>query len=94
MKKHPKKNTNTIKLTIKTINIMIKNLLILSISLARSLKANSRENKVELKTNMPGSKINRNIYGHFAEHLGRCIYDGFWVSDSLDVPKDGRIRMD
>ena len=23
--------------------------------------------------------IDRHIYGHFAEHLGRCIYDGIWV---------------
>ena len=23
--------------------------------------------------------MNKNIYGHFAEHLGRCIYDGIWV---------------
>lgn len=23
--------------------------------------------------------INRHIYGHFAEHLGRGIYDGFWT---------------
>ena len=22
-------------------------------------------------------RINRRIYGHFAEHLGRCIYEGF-----------------
>ncbi len=26
--------------------------------------------------------INKNIYGHFAEHLGHCIYDGFYVGDS------------
>ena len=38
--------------------------------------------------------ISRHIYGHFAEHLGRCIYDGFWVSDSLNVPKKDRIRLD
>src|SRR5580704_3334219 len=30
--------------------------------------------------------INKNIYGHFAEHLGRCIYDGFF--------HNGKIRMD
>ena len=24
--------------------------------------------------------INRHIYGHFAEHLGRDIYDGFWTT--------------
>ena len=23
-----------------------------------------------------GKKINKNIYGHFSEHLGRCIYGG------------------
>ena len=26
--------------------------------------------------------INRHIYGHFAEHLGRGIYDGFWKKDA------------
>jgi alpha-N-arabinofuranosidase len=39
-------------------------------------------------------QISRHIYGHFAEHLGRCIYDGFWVSDTMKVEKVGRIRMD
>jgi alpha-N-arabinofuranosidase len=38
--------------------------------------------------------ISRHIYGHFSEHLGRCIYDGFWVADSLNVPKKDRIRLD
>ena len=26
--------------------------------------------------------ISRNIYGHFAEHLGHCIYGGFYVGDT------------
>ncbi|MCU0357639.1 MAG: alpha-N-arabinofuranosidase [Cyclobacteriaceae bacterium] len=26
--------------------------------------------------------ISRHIYGHFAEHLGRCIYGGFYVGDN------------
>ncbi|MEO6722679.1 MAG: alpha-L-arabinofuranosidase C-terminal domain-containing protein [Ferruginibacter sp.] len=38
--------------------------------------------------------ISRHIYGHFSEHLGRCIYDGFWVADSMNVPKKDRIRLD
>ncbi|QDA61434.1 alpha-N-arabinofuranosidase [Hymenobacter jejuensis] len=42
----------------------------------------------------PKLQISKDIYGHFAEHLGRCIYDGFWVSESLSVPKKDRIRMD
>jgi alpha-L-arabinofuranosidase len=41
-----------------------------------------------------GHTISRFIYGHFAEDLGRCIYDGFWVGDSVNVPKQGRIRLD
>lgn len=42
----------------------------------------------------PKYTISRHIYGHFSEHLGRCIYDGFWVGDSMNVPRKDRIRMD
>ena len=54
------------------------------------------QNKVELiiKTDSSNLKISKYIYGHFAEELGRCIYDGFWVSDSLNVLKKDRIRLD
>jgi len=38
--------------------------------------------------------ISRHIYGHFSEHLGRCIYDGYWVNESMAVPKQDRIRLD
>jgi alpha-N-arabinofuranosidase len=27
-----------------------------------------------LRADQPGAVINRNIYGHFSEHHGRCIY--------------------
>src|ERR1700754_5189255 len=30
-----------------------------------------------------GAMISRDIYGHFSEHLGRCIYDGFWTGDHI-----------
>lgn len=42
----------------------------------------------------PKLLISKHIQGQFAEHLGRCIYGGFWVDPSLNVPKQGRIRMD
>src|ERR1044071_4934835 len=42
----------------------------------------------------PKITISRHIYGHFSEHLGRCIYDGFWVADSMNVPRKDRIRLD
>lgn len=42
----------------------------------------------------PKNIISRHIYGHFSEHLGRCIYDGFWVSDTSTLPRKDRIRLD
>src|ERR1700683_2237241 len=30
-----------------------------------------------------GPVVSRNIYGHFSEDLGRCIYDGFWAGDHI-----------
>ena len=34
------------------------------------------------------------IYGHFAEHLGRCIYDGIWVGEDSDIPNIRGYRKD
>jgi len=47
--------------------------------------------KIEPESNIT---ISRHIYGQFAEHLGRSIYDGFWVDKKLNVKKEGRIRLD
>ena len=34
------------------------------------------------------------IYGQFAEHLGRCIYDGLWVGPDSDIPNINGSRQD
>ncbi|MFX1456544.1 MAG: alpha-N-arabinofuranosidase [Promethearchaeota archaeon] len=39
-------------------------------------------------------KISKHIYGHFAEHLGRCIYDGIWVGEDSSIPNTNGIRND
>ncbi len=36
--------------------------------------------------------ISPNIYGHFSEHLGRCIYDGLYVGDDPDIPNVNGMR--
>jgi len=38
--------------------------------------------------------ISRHIYGHFSEHLGRCIYGGYWVGEDSDIPNTRGIRND
>ncbi len=50
--------------------------------------------QLRINANTPGATISKYIYGHFSEDLGHCIYDGFWVNPALNVPKQGRIRMD
>jgi alpha-L-arabinofuranosidase len=39
-------------------------------------------------------RISRNIYGHFSEHLGHCIYGGFWVGENSPIPNVRGIRKD
>ncbi|WP_433796704.1 alpha-N-arabinofuranosidase [Actinoplanes sp. CA-252034] len=41
-----------------------------------------------------GPRINRHLYGHFAEHLGRCVYGGFYVGEDSPIPNEGGIRLD
>ena len=38
--------------------------------------------------------INKNIYGHFSEHLGRCIYQGMFVGKDSKIPNINGIRRD
>lgn len=40
------------------------------------------------------NKINEEIYGHFAEHLGRCIYEGLYVGENSDIPNTNGMRND
>lgn len=53
------------------------------------------QTSVVLQADLPGDKISKHIYGHFAEHLGRCIYDGIYVGDtSKTIPNTNGIRND
>ena len=40
------------------------------------------------------STINKNIYGHFSEHLGRCIYEGLYVGENSPIPNVNGMRCD
>jgi alpha-N-arabinofuranosidase len=50
--------------------------------------------KITVKAQERGPKISRHIYGHFSEHLGRCIYGGFWVGEDSPIPHVRGIRQD
>ncbi|MNB90406.1 Intracellular exo-alpha-L-arabinofuranosidase 2 [compost metagenome] len=50
--------------------------------------------KLVINADLPKNRINKNIYGHFAEHLGRCIYEGIWVGEDSPIPNTDGIRND
>jgi alpha-N-arabinofuranosidase len=47
-----------------------------------------------LNVDLTKGKINKNIYGHFSEHLGRCIYEGIWVGENPEIPNIKGFRKD
>ena len=49
---------------------------------------------LSLKNTPNAPTINKNIYGHFAEHLGRSIYGGFFVGDTSKIPNTNGVRND
>ena len=40
------------------------------------------------------NRINKEIYGHFSEHLGRCIYEGIYVGEDSEIPNVNGMRCD
>ncbi len=50
--------------------------------------------RVIINPNRSAGTINRNIYGHFAEHLGRCVYEGLWVGEDSPIPNENGLRRD
>lgn len=46
-------------------------------------------------TPRPGApSVNPYLYSSFAEHFGRCIYDGIWVGPDPDIPNEDGLRRD
>ena len=56
--------------------------------------------RISITTDADAGTISRHIYGHFAEHLGRCIYDGIYLGEnsptggSASIPNVRGIRTD
>ena len=52
------------------------------------------QTKLSVDVSKTGAKIDRNIFGQFAEHLGHGIYDGIWVGPDSKIPNTRGIRND
>lgn len=49
---------------------------------------------VQVDATRVNGTINPNIFGHFSEHLGRCIYGGFFVGESSPIANVKGMRRD
>ena len=58
------------------------------------LKGLSTMQKISVHLEESKGTISKHIYGHFAEHLGRGIYEGIWVGAGSSVPNTDGLRDD
>ena len=59
-----------------------------------SFSQESPVNSITIITDHPGAVISKDIYGHFSEHLGTCIYGGLWVGKNSPIPNVEGVRLD
>jgi alpha-N-arabinofuranosidase len=70
-------------------------LLVGFVAIALSAPAVAAEKaQLSVDVSKAGAKIDRNIFGQFAEHLGHGVYDGIWVGPDSPIPNTRGIRND
>ena len=50
--------------------------------------------KISIDRSRSLGTVSRYIFGHFAEHLGRCIYGGIFVGKDSPIPNENGMRSD
>ncbi len=50
--------------------------------------------KLVINENKKCGRIEPEVYGHFSEHLGRCIYEGIFVGEDSEIPNVNGMRKD
>ncbi len=75
---------------------MKKTLLFIAALITGMLQVSAQNNQAQLTVhiNEGQNTISKHIYGHFSEHLGRCIYGGIWVGEDSKVPNIQGYRKD
>jgi alpha-L-arabinofuranosidase len=68
--------------------------LFLYVGLAKSQGSDAYKGTIIINADLGKDVISKHIYGHFSEHLGHCIYGGFWVGEDSKIPNTRGIRND
>ncbi len=76
-------------------NLMKKTTLLTLLALTMGFTIQAQESAtVIVQGEQAEHRISRHIYGHFAEHLGHCIYGGIWVGPESTIPNIDGYRSD
>lgn len=59
-----------------------------------SVSSQQKEVLITIHQQKENQLISKHIYGHFAEHLGSCIYGGLWVGENSSIPNTKGYRTD
>ena len=65
-----------------------------ALAMATTLGVSAQDATATIHTLQGQQKINKEIYGQFAEHLGSCIYGGLWVGPESNIPNIDGYRKD
>lgn len=76
------------------ISASLSGLLLLQSATDVGLAQEAKHATLTIRAGEPGPQISRHMYGHFAEHLGRDIYDGLWVGPKSSIPNTRGLRTD
>src|SRR5580765_7325246 len=72
---------------------LLASLTLLAVAMAAPVAAAQRV-ALFIDVSKPGPKIDRNLFGQFAEHLGHGVYEGIWVGPDSKIPNTRGIRND
>jgi len=62
------------------------------IAARKALSSQARDRRVVVHTKVEIGTIRPELHGHFAEHLGTCIYGGLWVGRNSPIPNTNGYR--
>ncbi|GHT47641.1 hypothetical protein FACS189454_10130 [Planctomycetales bacterium] len=72
----------------------MKKVTLFCMAMAMLCAATQAQNKLVVNADQGKEVISKHIYGHFSEHIGRCIYGGIWVGENSPIPNTRGIRND
>ena len=72
---------------------LLASFILLAVAMAAPVAA-AQKVYMSVDVSKAGAKIDRNLFGQFAEHLGHGVYEGVWVGPDSKIPNIRGIRSD